>query len=455
MTFRHMTENEEELTVDDIVKPEDFKGPIPFEDYIGKNIKSGDFDMDRFAYKLMAEHTEYSFFAGLFMSLTKRPTYALPTAGVRLNPTTHNYELFYNPQFMNAIAFDRVRGIIIHELYHILLEHCDGRAPEDEDIKKIANIAMDLAINCRLPRNWLPDKILTKEGKVEPFNPCVPGEGKFGNLPADKAYEWYAKKLIEDGFEPDQNGFGDGQMDSHDGFDEGDESGEGVSEARATAKQKLKNAIEKSTEAAIKTNSWGNMPADMKADLIARLTPRVNWRALLREFIGRAQKADRFSSHRKVNKKFPYILPGKRARRHANIAISIDQSGSVDDGMLILFFSELKKLADYVTFTVIPFDTEVDPTLVYKWKKGTVHKVERVKCGGTDFNAPTEYVNKSAEFDGHIICTDMMAPQPIPSKVPRIWMTTEECRKSMPFTTNERIMEVTRKELDKLANGSL
>jgi hypothetical protein len=49
----------------------------------------------------------------------------------------------------------------------------------------------------------------------------------------------------------------------------------------------------------------------------------------------------------------------------------------------------------------------------------------------------------------------MMAPQPIPSKVPRIWMTTEECRKSMPFTTNERIMEVTRKELDKLANGSL
>ena len=85
-------------------------------------------------------------------------------------------------------------------------------------------------------------------------------------------------------------------------------------------------------------------------------------------------------------------------RRQANIAISIDQSVSVDDGMLAAFFSELNKLADIASFTVIPFDSEVSKDKIYTWKKGETRKWERVMYGGTDFNPPTEYVNKN-NFD--------------------------------------------------------
>jgi predicted metal-dependent peptidase len=109
--------------------------------------------------------------------------------------------------------------------------------------------------------------------------------------------------------------------------------------------------------------------------------------------------------------------------------------------MLAAFFAELNALAAYATFTVIPFDTEVDESLVYEWKKGQRKTWERVKCGGTCFDAPTIYVNKQG-FDGHIILTDMEAPKPKPSKCQRIWFTDENGKANPYFKTNERIIAI-------------
>jgi predicted metal-dependent peptidase len=111
--------------------------------------------------------------------------------------------------------------------------------------------------------------------------------------------------------------------------------------------------------------------------------------------------------------------------------------------MLALFFAELNKLSELATFTIIPFDTRVDESLVYVWKKGQKRTWERVMCGGTDFDPPTRYVNER-EFDGHIILTDMMAPKPISSRCQRMWLTTEEYADRPYFTTNERVIAIKR-----------
>jgi predicted metal-dependent peptidase len=68
-------------------------------------------------------------------------------------------------------------------------------------------------------------------------------------------------------------------------------------------------------------------------------------------------------------------------------------------------------------------------------------KKERVKHGGTDFNAPTKYVNEQS-FDGHIVLTDMQAEKPVSSKCQRMWMTTRDCLNGMPFKTHERVIAV-------------
>ena len=144
---------------------------------------------------------------------------------------------------------------------------------------------------------------------------------------------------------------------------------------------------------------------------------------------------------KRVNRRYAYIHPGKKVNRQAKIAISIDQSGSVDDTMLAMFFAELNKLAGLAEFTVVPFDTRVDESLVYVWKKGESRKRERVMCGGTCFHAPTEFVN-NGNFDGHIVLTDLMAPKPKKSRCQRMWMTTEYYAKRPYFETNERIVVV-------------
>ena len=388
------------------------------------------------------------FFCALSRRIDKIRTDSVPTAGVRVNPDTAQFELFYNPKFMGALSDEHKMGVLMHEFYHIIFEHVTTRKPES-GIRQIDNIAMDLSINGlpemfgKLPCEADPGPILVEGG--EPMKGCLPGEGKFADLPAGQTYEWYLAELEKMKEESEANGEGDpfGDEDSfdvHDGFGEGG----GNQQANEIAKERLKEAVKKAAEEADKAGNWGSVSQSMKKTIKERLQTKVDWKKMLRYFVRTSQRADKRSTPRRLNKRFPKIHPGKRVRRQAKIAISIDQSGSVDDGMLAAFYSELDNLAQFAEFTVIPFDTKVAEDKVYVWKKGERRKAERVLHGGTCFDAPTKFVN-SGKFDGHIVLTDMCAPKPIASKCQRMWMTTSEYARNPYFSTNEVVVAIDRK----------
>ena len=179
----------------------------------------------------------------------------------------------------------------------------------------------------------------------------------------------------------------------------------------------------------------------MRREIKDRLVAKLDWRKVLRYFIKTSERANKTSSIKRINRRYAYIHAGKKVKRQARIAISIDQSGSVDDKMLAAFYAELNKLADLAEFTVIPFDDEVFEDKVFIWKKGTSRKKDRVLCGGTDFDAPTEFVNKG-NFDGHIVLTDMYAPKPKRSKCQRMWMTSTYCANHPYFQTSDRVIAI-------------
>ena len=397
------------------------------------------------------------FFAALSRRIDKTPTEAIPTAGVRVNPNTQQFELMYNPNFMGALSDKHKLGVLMHEFYHLIFEHVTGRKPAD-GLKRIDNIAMDLAINgLDEMRDMLPNEAnpgpLMPSG--EPMKGCIPGEGPFADLPTHQTYEWYLEALKQMGEEQESGEGGQGgqgepgegeqgggdpfgnmdSFDSHEGFGEGDTTTQEI------AKERLKEAVKKAAEEAQQAQNWGSVSSRMRQDILERIATRVDWRKVLRYFVKTSQRSDRRSTPRRINRRFPRIHPGKRVRRHAKIAISIDQSGSVHDQMLAVFFSELNELAEIAEFTVVPFDTEVCEDKVYVWKKGTHRRTERVLHGGTCFDAPTRYVNEQG-FDGHIILTDMMAPKPISSQCQRMWMTTREYAERPYFQTNERVIAI-------------
>jgi len=204
----------------------------------------------------------------------------------------------------------------------------------------------------------------------------------------------------------------------------------------------MKGYIKKGAEeAASKGHGWGSVPSSVRRDIMAKLQTHIDWKKVLRYFVKTSTRANKTSTVKRVNKRYRYIHPGKKVQRRARIAISIDQSGSVSDEMLAAFFAELNKLSKLASFTVIPFDTVIDESLIYEWKQGENRKTQRVMQGGTDFNPPTEYVNRHG-FDGHIVLTDLMAPKPKPSKCQRMWMTTKYYASRPYFQTSERIIAV-------------
>ena len=204
----------------------------------------------------------------------------------------------------------------------------------------------------------------------------------------------------------------------------------------------MKQAVaDAAKEVQAKGSSWGTVSAQTRQQIMDMISPKVDWRKVLRYFVKTSQRSSKRSTVRRINKRFPYIHSGKKVTRQAKIAISIDQSGSVDDKMLAAFFSELNSLSKFAEFTVIPFDTEVEESKVFVWKKGQKKVWERVLCGGTCFDAPTRYVNKH-NFDGHIILTDMMAPKPVASKCQRMWMTDQQNANNPYFQTRERVIAI-------------
>lgn len=380
-----------------------------------------EFDLQRYMVKLLQNEP---FFAAISRHVEKHASNHCPTAGVRVNGEGH-FEMLYNPEFFENLKPEQRLGVLMHEFYHLIFGHVTDRLP-DEGMSKKWNIATDLAINSHLI------------GKL-PEGGCIPGQGPFKDFPVGEAAEKYYAMLPEQ--KDGGNGEGQGEpIDDHSGW--GDNADIADPTVREIAKQRLREMMrEAANEASKSSNGWGTVSADMRKEIMNRINGTVDWRSVLRYFIKTSQRADKNSTVKKLNKRFPYIHAGKKIQRHAKIAISIDQSGSVGDEMLEKFFTELNNLAKIATFTVIPFDCALDEKLIYVWKKGKHKRTERVMNGGTDFNAPTDYVNRHG-FDGHIILTDMYAPKPNASLCQRMWMTTPEYADNPYFQTNERVIAV-------------
>ena len=387
--------------------------------------KKPEFDLNKHTARLLMNEP---FFAGLSRRIDKQKTTSIPTAGVTVDKKSAQFVLMYNPSFFEKLSDKEKLGVLKHEFYHLVFEHVTGRKPEG-GLTKSDNMCMDLAINSHLIGE-LPDKC------------CIPGVKPFEWAPPGKSYEWYKKNWQGmDEQEGGEGGEGEGEGNPSDSFDDHSGWDQVDNTENEIAKERLKEAIKKAAEEASQAGSWGSVPADCRKDILDRLKVRVNWEKALRYFVKTSQKAEKRSTVRRINKRFPYIHPGKKIKRTAKFAVSIDQSGSVDDEMLAKFFSALDKLAKLASFTVVPFDTEVCEEHVFEWKKGKRYKAERVRYGGTCFDAPTKWVNERS-FDGHIVLTDMMAPKPVTSKCKRLWVTTAQYAERPYFETKELVLVV-------------
>ena len=319
---------------------------------------------------------------------------------------------------------------------------------------KLANIAMDLAINSLedMRRDCLDFAL-------------YPGRAPYQNISRlGMSAEWYANKLLDE----NEGGPGEGQPgegqpgggqpgagDDNPGHDHHGFNGEGLTdeeiEEMEFAAGKLQDAVNKAIQECDNGDEqggpagWGSVSSRMRARIIKansrtlELDPQQVWNS----FCKASQVADKKVSITRRSRRLPGKKFGRRVNRRAHIYVSVDQSGSVSDQLLQKAYEFMEGAAKFATFTVVPFDHQVFEEKIFVWKRGEKRRRERVLYGGTDFNAPTRYVNGQADADGHIVITDMCAPAPIRSNCQRMWLTDssgQRYNRAAMVSKNERVM---------------
>ncbi len=369
------------------------------------------------------------FYSRVLRPITKIRTESVPTAGVLAKDGS--IRMWWNPAFMANLNKLQTRGLLKHECLHLILEHTTNRR---KDPHTLWNWATDLAINSMIPEEELPhgglipgkafdeltpEKIAEmKPENVERYNRL---SEKIASLEKGKSSEFYFGEL-QDVADDIEQGAGEGSgmpgdMDDHGGW------GELSDEDKELVKQKVKESLRDAVTKCDSNGQWGSVPSEMRGRLREMISNEVDWRALLRNFIGRSQRANRTSTIKRINRKYPYIHPGRKTGHTANVACYVDMSGSVDDEALSLLYGELNNLARKVTFTFIPFDSSVDEDSAFEWRRGQKKPAMRYRCGGTNFHAVAEHAEKNrGKFDAYIVLTDGEAADPGPSRMRRAWV---------------------------------
>jgi len=386
-----------------------------------------------------------SFYCDIIRSLTKIETTEIPTAGVVQKDS--ELMLWWNRKFVAGLTDLQIRGLLKHEALHLILLHTTSRRHEPH---WVWNWAADLAINSMIPEVELPECGLIPGKAFSPLTAKALSEmtpdqvARFDHLskliasfPKNEAGEWYFGKLMDDpkikemekerqdneaAFKEAMRRLGEqmgGEGDSHEGWGEGEGMDE---EQRQLIEGKVRQILKEAQQKADKSNSWGSTPLEIQTYIRKLVSGEIPWQSVLRQFVGFTRRQDRSETWARSSKKDPWGAPGTTYSYRPNLFCFVDQSGSVPDSSLELFFGELASLSRKATFTIFYFDTEVDVKNSFEWRQGTAVTPNRTRCGGTDFEAPTKYANADKRCDGYIILTDGGAPKPSPSKKRRAWV---------------------------------
>ena len=402
-----------------------------------------DFDIEPHITRLQVTS---GFYNSVFMRITKvRCTGHLmrqiPTAAMGVRDMTMVF--YWNPLFFADLTYKEIQGILRHEIYHLILLHCTSRMREN---RMLWNFATDLAINSLIGEDWLPKSCLYP-GKGLVASPSVKSAWTQAQLKAfehlNEVIKGFSVKLTSEFYygqlqkEWDEiKDFVDmsmaasicGQFDSHDGWEDiPDELRDALNErVRGYVREAIREADENPSQ------GWGDMPVEAQHELRKLISRQVDWRSLLRQFIGNSLRSDYQRTRMRRHRKYGLMQPGKKPATRARVMIAVDESGSVSDESLALVFAELNNLSSQVEFVFVPFDFTVEQSYVCLWKKNIRRPPKREKCGGTSFDAPTVYINEqhangAPRADGLIIITDGYAPAPGPCLVRRAWLIVPDC----------------------------
>lgn len=325
--------------------------------------------------------------------------------------------VFYHPEFVNSLSQAHLKFVIAHEVMHCVWSHMT-RVAHRNAIKW--NMAGDYVINDML--KTLKDP----RSGVAMFD--MPPGGLWSAQFAGP--DWTADKVYNHLPDPPGGGKGGGKDDNGGAFDHvlgGDPEGPPQDAAdRAQTEREWKVAT---IQAANSAKMAGNMPAELERFLSDLYKPQVNWVERLRQFVSETTRND--YDWRRPNKRFvpDLYMPSLYDETVGEIAVVIDDSGSIGQKTLEIFGAEIIAIMQDVrpsTTHLIYCDANVSAHYEL-----TPDEPPILKChggGGTDFRPPFDMLEEKQIMPKCLVyLTDLYgSAHDRPPEYPVMWVCINE-----------------------------
>lgn len=371
---------------------------------------------------------------------------------------TDGRRIFFSPKFLDKLSDSELDFILMHEILHVVLQHCLRQGFRNNEQ---FNIACDIVVNSNilLSKNMdLKAITLKKYGMSMHLAP----DGKEGyEYTAEQIYDMLvsdnAKPCLSDnksGADPrvDEqrhgaaNGIALGRVEKKQAANMkteavwDDHTHWGMDEENDTLRDVWVKRFEDACEAvAIRdpSNQRGLLPLFAERLLKKLKNQQTDWRMILNDFVQEEIVDYSFAPPDKRFDESPFFLPDFNEKDDfvEDILFMIDTSGSMTDNMVTEAYSEAKgaidqfngKLRGWLGF----FDTTIIEPIPFT-NEEEFKVIKPAGGGGTDFKLVFEYVQAHMQDKfpaAIIILTDGFAPFPkerLAGGIPVLWLLNND-----------------------------
>lgn len=347
---------------------------------------------------------------------------------------TDGVMFYWNPFWFLKLDPEVRKTVLMHELWHVARLHmirCGTRNP------RIWNYACDIRINNDLENvGYL--FVGTKPWKDHSYDAggTAAEEDIYDQLMAKQDNELAALiALLGDawsGEAPDD----DEEEDLGDMVDSGDVDQQAAAD--------MVNAVVAATHQARISGHAGDIPGEVERMLKQFLAPIVPWEEQLQRFFFDLIEED-YSWARPNRRMLDIIYLPNRFEDEGkldHLIYYLDVSGSITDGQVIRFNSEVKYIWDVLQpkkLTLVQFDTRITSETVFN-EGDSFEELVVVGRGGTDLTPVREHMMEHRPTAAIIFSDLYCAPmEKLPFEVPTIWVAIDNKTTEIPFGTRINI----------------
>lgn len=348
---------------------------------------------------------------------------------------TDGWNVTYGAEFVESLNDKQLRLLVLHEATHKAYRHLHIYRDLHDENPRLANIAMDHFVNLSL--------IDSDAGENFIEMPPV------GIKPEPKYRGWSTKQIFDDLKQnpPKQPPSGQGGERSDGGQSGGmdDHDWENASNGDPAEQNAQAREIEQALrQGEIIAKKMGKGKGNADGVFGELLRPKIDWRAVLRQFLTTTCASTGESSWSKTDRRLlagGVYMPGSVGKTARHLVVVFDTSGScfgsTEMGAFVSELSAIVKTVKPKQTTVLYIDWEVQGTQQFTNGRIAVQDLKPRGGGGTDMTKGFAWCRDNRiKPDAMVVLTDGYTPFGEPPGFPVLWACTTSVRAPFGLTIN-------------------